>query len=78
MSDGNEVALLSRAVASGSPVIQALVAGHVRAGLPAMAELALNLHPAAVAMLDQWFAGAMEQAEWAGAAAVLEALRDGE
>lgn len=60
--------------ATGSPAVQALVIGHLNAGRPEMARLALELRPAFVAALDAWFAREMERASDAGAAAALAAL----
>lgn len=55
------------AAASGSPALEALVCGHLAAGRPGMAALALRLSPEALAALDRAFAEAKDRAAAAGA-----------
>lgn len=73
VTEPDDETLFALAAASGSPAVQALVLGHLAAGNPALARLALYLSPETVARLDAEFAAGLEAARIAGAAAALAA-----
>lgn len=63
------------AAASHSPALDALVRGHLAAGRPGMAALALRLAPEAVAALDKAFAEAKDDAAALGIIAAIPSPR---
>jgi hypothetical protein len=57
---------------------EVLVRGHLAAGRPDLAELALRLNPEMLALLDRWLTIEMRRAHRAGAVAALAAVIDAE
>jgi hypothetical protein len=55
-----------------------LVRGHLAAGRPDLADLALRLNPEMLALLDRWLTIEMRRAHRAGAVAALAAVIDAE
>lgn len=60
--------IIAKAQASGSPALEALVMGHIAAGRPGMAWLALGLDAETLAALDAYFTEARSTAALLGIA----------